>query len=314
MSGIGLLLNPRAKRHARDPELATRLVALLGDRGIARSPATLEELSQVAEEFQSKGINLVAVAGGDGTNHLTISQLVQAYPEDKLPYFGMLRVGTMNTVANSFGVPRKKPEALLAAYLRVHEQRALKPMRFIEPNLLQVDNHYGFIFGTGAIYGFISAYNRRPDRSAGWAAQVLARAIASAAVDGPTIREVAQRWDGEVRFTDGSAFPLREYLSIGASTCGQIGLGFKPFYRSGEVSDRFHLLGIYTTPWGFISGLPQVWRGRSLGGHKTYEKLTREATLISRDGTVRYTLDGDVYKHPGPLRIASGPRLRIVIP
>jgi diacylglycerol kinase family enzyme len=314
MSGIGLLLSPHAKRQAKDPGLGDRLARQLGDDGMVRTARSLEELGQVAKDFRRAGIDLVACAGGDGTNHVTISRLVEAYGNAKLPYFAMLRGGTMNTVANSFGIPHKRPEKLFAMYRHAYARRALQPLRFVEPNVLLVGNHCGFIFGTGAIYGFIAEYNRREDRDAGWAAQVLARAIASATVSGPQVRRVAQRWTGEVRFDDGSAFPERDYFTIGASTCGQIGLGFKPFYRSAELADRFHMLGIYTSAGGFIRGLGRVWLGKTLGGHKTYEKVAGRAVLVPSEGRVPYTLDGDVYEHVGELEVRSGPRIRIVIP
>jgi len=314
MAGIGLLLNPRAKRTARDPELSYRLKRVLGDAGIARTPRSFAELGEVVTDFKRLGIELVAVAGGDGTNHITISGLVSAYGSTELPLFGMLRGGTMNTVANSFGIPRQRPDKLLARYVRAYQRRALKPLRFVAPNALKVGHHYGFIFGTGAIYGYIAEYSRRQDRSALWAAQVLGRAIASSVVGGDSIQRVAQRWHGQVRFDDGAAFPERDYLTVGASTCSQIGLGFKPFFRSGEISGRFHILGIHASPAQFIRRLPRIWQGRTLGGDRTYERLTERALLVPTHGNVPYTLDGDVYEHRGPLEVSAGPRLRILIP
>ena len=317
MAGIGLVLNPKAKQHLRDPELADRLTRLIGDEGVVRAPTSYEELGEVADDFRTLGVELVAVAGGDGTNHITITGLVDAYHGAKLPHFALLRGGTMNTIANSFGIPFRGPEKLLAMVKRAYERRAVSPMRFVEPNVLQVGSHCGFIFGTGAIHGFIAEYNSREERSPAWAAQVLARAVVTGPMKNGTAARVARRWRGSVRFPDGTAFPLRDYFTVGASTCGQIGLGFMPFYRSGEVPDRFHMLGIHTTTMGLIGSLPTIWRGRTIGGDKTFEKLTEAATLVPEEGeagTVPYTLDGDVYEHQGELEVRSGPRVHIVIP
>jgi len=311
---IGLIINPRAKQHQRDPNLAHRLQRQIGDDGMVRAPADFDELAEVAIDFRQRGVELVGIAGGDGTNHVTITHLLRAYEGAKLPFFALLRNGTMNTVANSLDIPRMSPERLLGKYLKSFRRRALSPMRFVESNVLQVGDHYGFIFGTGAIYGFIAEYNLRDPRSPVWAAEVLARTIGSAMVGGERVKRVAQRWRGRVEFPDGTLFPERDYFTIGASTCGQIGLGFKPFYRSAETPDRYHVLGIHCSVPGFIAGLPRVWRGRTLGGHRTYERLTERATLIPTNGTIPYTLDGDVYVHEGPLELACGPRLRIVTP
>jgi hypothetical protein len=125
---------------------------------------------------------------------------------------------------------------------------------------------------------------------------------------------VSQRWDGEVHFDDGSVFPRGSYLTVGASTCGQIGLGFQPFYRSGELPDRFHILGIHCSTSRFITSLPKIWLGKTIGGDNTYERLTDKAVLVGNDGRVPYTLDGDVYEHHGELEVGIGPRLRVVMP
>jgi diacylglycerol kinase (ATP) len=312
MSGIALLLNPHAKQHARDPHLADRLARVLGDEGVVRHAGTFEQLGAVVEELAARSIDVVAIAGGDGTNHAVLTQLARVYGARPLPHIALLRGGTMNTTANSFGIPRRRPEELLARVKRAYQQRALAPMRFVEPHLMRAGDRYGFIFGTGAIYGFIAEYNRRPVRSAAWAAQVLATAIASSVVDGATIQRVAQRWEGSVRFDDGTAFPERDYLTIGASTCGQIGLGFKPFYRSHERADHLHVLGIHCAASDFILGLPRIWRGLPQGGERTYEKLCRVATLVPRYDEVSFMIDGDVYVHRGELDVGCGPRVRIL--
>jgi diacylglycerol kinase family enzyme len=314
MPGIGLVLNPHAKRHAKDPGLADRLARTLGGDGIVRPASTFEELAEVVEELRRQRIDVLAIAGGDGTNHSVITHLVRAYGDQPLPYVALLRGGTMNTTANSFGIARKKPEALLTRYKRAYAQQALVPMRFVEPHVLRVADRYGFIFGTGAIYGFIAEYNSRADRSPAWAARVLATAIASSTVGGPAIRRVAQRWVGSVRFDDGTAFPDRDYLTVGASTCGQIGLGFKPFYRSHERHGHIHVLGIHCSAGDFIRGLPRIWRGVPQGGERTFEKLCPRAVMVPRVDEVPYMIDGDVYVHQGELEIACGPKLRILMP
>lgn len=312
MAGIALLLNPLAKQHSRDPRLADRLARVLGDEGLVRYAQTLDQLGAVVEELLARSIDVIAIAGGDGTNHAVLTQVARVYGGRPLPHVALLRGGTMNTTANSFGIPRKSPEELLARAKRAYQQRTVTPMRFVEPHLLRAGDHYGFIFGTGAIYGFIAEYNRRPVRSAAWAAQVLATAVASSLVGGDTIRRVAERWEGTVRFDDETAFPERDYLTVGASTCGQIGLGFKPFYRSHERAEHLHVLGIHCRPSEFITGLPRIWRGVPQGGERTYEKLCRTATLVPRYDDVSYMIDGDVYVHRGELEVACGPRVRIL--
>lgn len=314
MVGVGLLLNPRAGQHMRRPAIAAQLRSQLRDGGVVHEAGSEGELREAAEDFKRQGVEVLAIAGGDGTNHITITGLVDVYGSTPLPALALLRGGTMNTVANSLGIPRRGPEALLARTLQSYARRRSEPMRLVQSPVLRVGRHCGFIFGTGAIYGFIREYSKNPRPNPMWAARVLGQAVASSALGGETIRSVARRWRGRVEFDDGSAFPNGDYLTVGASTCGQIGLGFKPFYRSGELPNRFHMLGIHASARSFIRGLPRVWMGTTLGAKRTYEKLARRARLIPEGDVVQYMIDGDVYEHHGPLDVSQGPTLSILVP
>jgi hypothetical protein len=314
VSGIGIVLNPRARRNVQDPDAALRLSHQLGDDGLVKIARDRDELARAAEDFKRLGIEVLCIAGGDGTNHVTLTGFLGVYGTDPLPLVALLRGGTMNTVANSLGIPRKSPEQLLAITKRRYARRSRLPLAFVEHNLLHAGDNYGFIFGTGAIHGFISTYADHPEPSPAWAAQVLARACASAVVGGETIRRVAARWQGRVVFDDGATFPDRDYLAIGASTVGQIGLGFKPFYRNGQLPDHYHMLGIHCSAGTFIRSLPRVWRGIGLKASDNYEHLVRRATLVPRNGVTGYQLDGDVFEHKGELPLAIGPRVRILRP
>ncbi len=314
MPGLGLLLNPLAKRNIKDPKLGGRLARLLGEHGLALEASDEASLRHAIAQFRARSIDALVIAGGDGTNHIVVGALVEAFGQDSLPMIALLRGGTMNTVANSFGIPRQSPERLLKRYLKAYLQRHVQPMPTATTRVLRVGQHLGFIFGTGAIHGFIAEYNRREVRSPLWAAQVLTHSVLSAALGGETIQRVAARWHGQVRFDDGSAFPPRDYLAVGASTCSQIGLGFQPFFRSADAPEGFHILGIHGSAPEFIQRLPKVWQGKALGSAYAYEKVTDRAVLQPRHGYVHYTLDGDVYEHEGPLEVSIGPEITLLLP
>ena len=57
---------------------------------------------------------------------------------------------------------------------------------------------------------------------------------------------------------------------MNAGTVDQIGLGFRPFYRYGEPG-KFHILGIHTSPLGFVKKLPDIWRALPMGAEHTRE-------------------------------------------
>jgi diacylglycerol kinase (ATP) len=311
MSGIGVVVNPRSRQNQRDPRAAYRLARKLGDQGVVRTAKSRDDLARIAEDFRRLEIDVLGISGGDGTNYVTITGFLAVYADEPLPPLAFLRGGTFNTVANAVGVPRGRPDGLLAGLITRYADRSTNPLQWVERHVLRIGNHYGFIFGTGAMYGFIADYNRAEERNALWAAEVLARACGKVVTGQPTI--VAQRWQGSVVVDGREVFPDRDYLAIGAGTVDQIGLGFRPFYRCGDEAGTFQILGIHTSALGFVRKLPDVWNARPMGPQHTYDCLARRAVIDARSGVVSYCCDGDAHEHRGPLVVETGPRMRILV-
>ena len=98
-----------------DETPATPVVALSYDTGLSDSDRVTS-------------IGLLAISGGDGTNHVTLSGFIDVYAGAALPQIALLRGGTMNTVANAIGVRRGRPEGLLARLVRAYAQRSVRPV------------------------------------------------------------------------------------------------------------------------------------------------------------------------------------------
>lgn len=313
MSGIGVIVNPRSRSNIKDPAAADRLARALGDHGVVRAASDKEELFRIAEDFRKLKIDVLGISGGDGTNYVTLTGFLEVYADEPLPPVAFLRGGTMNNVANAVGVPRDRPDGLLANLIARYADRAKEPLTSVERHVLRMGNHYGFLFGTGALYGYIAEYNRQAVRDTLWAARVLLRASASALIGGETIKRVAARWHGKVTFADGTSLPDRDYLGIAAATVDQIGLGFRPFYRFDEEPGKFHLLGIHCSSLGFLTKLPTIWQARPMGEKHTADRVIDRAVIEARGGVVRYVCDGDLHEHRGPLTLETGPIVKILV-
>ena len=97
-------------------------------------------------------------------------------------------------------------------------------------------------------------------------------------------------------------------------TIAHIGLNFRPFYRYDEAPGRFHMLGIHTSPVGFVQELPRIHRAQPMRPGKTYEALSPAArSSAAPTGTVRYMIDGDLHEARGDLEIGIGPRVKLVV-
>jgi diacylglycerol kinase (ATP) len=340
--GIGVIFNPRSGRNLRDPRAAGRLARTLGDHGVIREAGSIDELYRVAEDFRKLDIDVLGISGGDGTNGTTITGFLDVYQGNALPQIAFLRGGTMNTVANSVGVRRGRPEGLLDRLCHAYVARAARPLADVERHVMclraegargpakdvrpEVDEtpssvrptqpmatKYGFNFGTGVVCGFLHeyyAYGQPPNPVV--AAKTLLRGVGSAAVGGEMIRRMAAPFRGSVELEDGTVWPERDYLAVAGGTVDQIGLNFRPFYRYAERPNTFHILGIHTSPMGFVSQLPRIWRATAMKPGHTYEAVTTRAVIRS-PRPIRYMIDGDLHECGGPLHVSIGPRVRIIV-
>jgi diacylglycerol kinase family enzyme len=319
VSGIGVVFNPKSRRNLRDPGAASRLARTLGDHGVVREARSIDELYRIAEDFRRVEIDVLAISGGDGTNHVTLTGFLDVYGGATMPQVALLRGGTMNTVANSVGVRRGKPEGLLGRLIRDYAQRASEPLANVERHVMHIAPsrggraHYGFLFGTGVMCGFLAEYYRDGDPSPLVAAQVLARGVGSALVHSEMIRRMAQPFRGSVELADGARWEERDYLAVAAGTIAQIGLNFRPFYRYDERPAIFHILGIHASPASFVRELPRIHRGEPMRAGKAHDALAARAVVRSAQGRVRYMIDGDLHEAEGDLAVTIGPRVKLVV-
>ncbi|MBX3188716.1 MAG: sphingosine kinase [Labilithrix sp.] len=342
MPGIGVVFNPRSGRNVRDPRAAGRLMRTIGDHGVVREARSIDELYRVAEDFRSLDIDVLGISGGDGTNGVTITGFLDVYEGSALPQIAFLRGGTMNTVANSVGVRRGRPEGLLHRLTQAYVERASRPLRDVERHVLRMSGEesarehdagpasvlpgaaprakprggstkYGFIFGTGVVYGYLAEYYSEGPPNPVIAAKTLLRGVGSTIVRGEMIRRMAEPFRGSVELDDGTVWDERDYLAIAGGTIDQIGLNFRPFYRYGERAGAFHVLGIHTSPFGFVKQLPRIWRAAPMRPGHTYEAITTSVVVRSPKSPIRYMIDGDLHQCEGPLHVSIGPRVRIVV-
>ena len=314
MAGIGVVLNPKSRKNLKDPRAARRLASALGDHGVVREARSLDDLHRIAEDFKKLGIDVLGISGGDGTNHVTLTGFIDVYAGSMLPQIAFLRGGTMNTVANSCGVAPGKPDSLLSRVLRRYTMRGVRPLENVERHVARIGEHYGFLFGTGTVRGFLAEYYSGGPPDPVIAAKTLLRGVGSTLVGGEMVKRMCAPFRGRVLFDDGTSWEERDYLTTAGGTIDQIGLNFKPFYRYAERPGCFHILGIYASPGRFVRNLPRVLMGKPLGKGAAYDAVVPAATIEARLGErVAYMIDGDLHETGRELRVEIGPKVRIVV-
>src|SRR3974390_1313594 len=208
MTGIGVVLNPRSRHNLRDPGAASRLARRLGDHGVVREARSIDELYRIPADFRRDDIEVLAISGGDGTNHVTLTGFLDVYGGAMMPQVALLRGGTMNTVANSVGVGHGRPEGLLGRLVREDAKRGALELENVQRHVMRIGPQrggkaqYGFLFGTGVMRGFLAEYYRGGQPSPLLALTTLTRAVGSALVGGETIRRIARPFYGSVAIDD----------------------------------------------------------------------------------------------------------------
>lgn len=312
MAGIGIISNPNSRRNRRFPEQMRRLAYVLGKDDVDATTKTVDDVDAVARRFRDADIDILALNGGDGTNHVTLTSFIEVYGDQPLPMIALLRGGTMNTVSNAIGI-RGTPSSLL---VNIVEKYYLKqPFEISERELLRItdeeNTRYGFIFGTGIVANFLRLYYDTGNPSPTTAVRVLGRILASGLVRGPLVRGLFEPARGSLS-VDGVPWQNGEYYSVAASTIDQIGLGFRPFVRCAAKPGYFHALTIKGRPSRVIAQLPKIRLGRPLPQKQMPDTLAK-ALVFESEAPIEYTIDGDLHGCGRTVTVESGRRLRIIV-
>jgi diacylglycerol kinase family enzyme len=306
-----LIVNANAGAARRQPHLPDRLRAVAGSRVELFVTSNAQELAEAADAIAARGTRCVGVVGGDGTASTTLTALWRAYGDDQLPNVALLRGGTMNTVATSLGVSRRSTLDLLRRALRSWDYA--DGARYRRRPAMLIGERLGFLFGTGVMYGWLAEYyeqgNGHPTPAT--AARVFGKSVLSALVNGATYERIMCKHDLEVRFEGGSWEP-RDYVTVGAGTVAQAGLGFQPFHRAPKTERAFHLLAIKGGPARIAADLPSIWLGHGMSARTAYETTTSWAELRTREPAFGYFVDGDLLTAGPSLRLELGPLFRVL--
>ena len=290
-----------------------RLAYVLGSEDTYELTNKVDDIVTVAEQFKASGIEILALNGGDGTNHVSLTTFIEVYGDEPLPKITFLRGGTMNTISNGIGI-EGTPSRLLANL--VDKYYTGVPFETTQRDMLRVidedETRYGFIFGNGVVSNFLEIYYDVGDPPTPvTAAVLLSKAIAGMPFGGALAKRIVKPFVARATFAD-EEWPEREYTSLLAATIDQIGLGFRPFVRCEEQPHSFHVLGLMTKPSTLAMQLPRIRLGIPMPADKAASKVTDRVEITSREPFV-YTIDGDMHRSSGKVVLEAGPRVEIII-
>ncbi len=301
---FGVLFNPNAGSGRRRSD---DLLAIVDGRGFVRCVKTDAELKAFVLEVQSSHVDVVAVAGGDGTLGRVATALYQ-HLGSECPVLAPIGGGTMNTVATSLGVPRRPAARGLRRLIEADSGR----YRLRRQGTMRIGvDRLGFMFGVGVPARFLQLYESggRPGRSR--AASSLARLLLAVVRRDALATDLFARVEATVRL-EPPALEIDDFSLLYAAVIDDIGLGFRPTPRAEQGLDGFQLLAGTASATTLVRALPAIWRGRSVSGPGWRDELASEVHIAFRQPTV-YMVDGDVDDAPDELVVRSGPAFEFLV-
>jgi diacylglycerol kinase (ATP) len=305
--GIALFCNPLSRRNRLHPEGIETLRRAIGNTGEVLTP-TPEELPSTARRLAENPPSLLAIHGGDGTVHATLSQLLPAFGDKPLPPLALLTGGTMNVVPRSLGLV--DDPARFATKLAEGFRQGRSPIT-IPRRCLQIGEHFGFVFANGVFATFLEEYYRTGSYGHARATWLVARIAVSTLLGGRYRRQILRPFRGRVT-VDGELLDPESFTAISAATVAQVGMGFKLNHRADEDLNRMSVVAARALPnlWDIIS----VARGKGMSQRRASTHLAAQMRLAPQNETMSYTIDGDMYRTENELVIQTGPLLQLICP
>jgi diacylglycerol kinase family enzyme len=292
VSGIGVVVNPHAgANRIAGSERVETFTDLVGNDGIVRVTESLEAIQEVARECRDRGTEILAVCGGDGSYHCTLTGFRAVYGDAPLPMLLPLRAGTINYLADAIGGRRGKPEQVLARVVRDH--RKGHTHETTERDLLRVNGReHGFVLSFGTAVNYLRIYYALDRQGPLRAAMLLSRLIVSAIVGSHISRAVFQAVSADVA-VDGLPVPFRQFTFFFAATVDRIALGFRPTYLGTRKPGYMHVLGGPVSAVALVRKAVRIYRGFPTYEALLYDNLARELS-IRFFRPQHWMLDGDI--------------------
>lgn len=310
MPGIGVIINPHAKANRNGAaERGQRMSDIVGAFGWVRVTPTLDAVDEVAQEFRERDIDVLAICGGDGSDHCTLTAFQNVYGGAKLPLLLPLRAGTINYVADATGGRRGTPEQVLARVVR--DYRRGHTHVTTERDLLRVNGRdVGFLLSFGTAVNYLRAYYAL-DRQGPWpAAKLLGRLMASAVAGTHISRAVFQAVEADID-CDGDPLPFRLFTFFFAGTIERIALGFQPTYLATRKRGYFHVVGGPIPARRLVAHGLRVYRGFPTNDPLLYDSLAKRL-MIRFARPTHIMLDGDILEAVDRIEVDVASRVELI--
>ena len=330
-SRIAVVVNGNAK--SVTAEVIETLDQILdnGDLFVSRR---VEESEGIARTLVERGYGTILTGGGDGTFTVVLTAVVQEARRRnaEMPRFGLLRLGTGNSLAWVLGSTASGPErsrGLAVDLARMRADAGSRWMRFVETEQM-LSPFCGF--GIDAV--MLSDYNLVKNTLSRGPLKRIAPGIASYALAATlkTIPSYFVRPTPHCRIVNEGSEAVRVGAKgsiLGApvrkggviyegpaklacvATIPYYGFGFRMFPYAEDKPDRMQLRVTNITPAQFVTNFPAIWRGEYENLEDTFDFFVDDIS-IEMDPPTSFQIGGDPRGDRSRVRIRLTEPLRIV--
>jgi diacylglycerol kinase family enzyme len=320
---IAVVVNGRAKNATAEVISTLDQILQGGDLFVSRS---LEDAHDIAKTLVTRGYGTVLTGGGDGTFTVMVTEVVREARRLRrpLPRFGLLKLGTGNSLAWVVGAGDVKGGELGADIKRLSEYAGSRALRLIE-----VEGIISPFCGLGADARVLSDYNRTKERLARTPLRSIAAGPLSYALAAGT-RSLPSELFGKMakcRIVNAGA----EAVQLGAKgsvighpiakgevlyegpmrltalgTIPYYGYGFRMFPYAEERPDRMHLRVATLSVASFVTHFSKIWRGSFESSKSVFDFLV-EAVDIEVEPATAFQIGGDLRGERSRLHVALCP-------
>jgi diacylglycerol kinase family enzyme len=306
---VAVVVNGNAKNATAEVISTLDQILSGGDLFVSRK---LSDARHIARTLVERGYGTVLTGGGDGTFTVMVTEVVHEARRSgrPLPRFGLLKLGTGNSLAWVVGAQGADKHDLQADIGRLIQDAGSRSMRLIE-----VEGFIAPFCGLGADAIVLADYAKTKG--------LLSKTPLARVAPGPlgyfvatTTRTIPSffarrmphcrvRNDGAEAYrlgakgaVVGSPIPTGQILYEGPmricalSTIPYYGYGFRMFPYAEERSDRMNLRIATIGPVSFVRHFPEIWRGEYDNPEEVSDYLV-DAVTIELDPATDFQIAGD---------------------
>ncbi len=318
---IAVISNPNAGKGTPRAGLGRVIGSILTTPRWHYDTATLAELDSAVSNITRRRPEIVAIVGGDGTIHRTLTNLLREHehiPAEELPHILIVPTGTMNIVASSLGLTRSSAidfAKKVAAKLQSQEDDAY--LNIAHANIIRVGDEFGFMYGSGLPVNFLEEYYKGgeslgPNRALKVIFSTLWDELKSLLLFRKSRNILTRPVYAKVSFPEGFNPPVAPFMThtgIMAASVDEVGFGARGMPLAMSKPNHFMFRSTHLKFWGLAANVGSLWAGLPLVS--TFDAMVAGLRIEYEEPTATM-IDGDLKPRSRYSVMECGPLIRFV--